>query len=202
MPAASAPAAPRELETEISLWLGANPVTSATVVIFPENGAPVRMTEAPYVLTLQEGTRFGLRIEGGRQGELRWKPAEANGLTAASHVAFRELRPATTVTRRLRGFEVLAGGEPVTEVRGVLLQYGAPQPFGPCTPAELAAFLRRNAALDGNFAVRFTDAGGNVLALFDFGAARPEKGDATPLLSGVRLDLSEGTLTLYETVEE
>ena len=196
------PPVPRDIETDLTLWLGADRVTDATVVVFPEQGEPIRLTRAPYTVTLPEGSAFSIRVERGRQEGLRWQAAEADGLIAAEHVAYRGLEPVPLVTRRVRGFEVVADGKPVAEVRGTLMQYGAPQSFGPCTPAELAAFLRRNAALDGNYAVRFTDADGNALGLFDFGAARPKRGDTTPLLSGVRLDLTEGTLTLYETVEE
>lgn len=182
----------------LSLWLGGKAIDAATVTLFPEEGAPIRLTGAPYVADLPAGSRFDLRVEAGRQGAARWRAAEASGLVAAGHVAFRGLEPAEARRVRVRGFQVVSGGAPVAEVRGTLLQYGGPRVFGPCAPEELAGFLRAFAALDGRFALRFDDADGRPLARFDMALAKPETGDATPLLAGVRLDLATGAVTLYE----
>lgn len=203
--AAALPAAP-EARAEapapkpmvLTLWLGGEAITEATVTLFPEEGAPIRLTGAPYVADLPAGARFDLRVEAGHQGAARWRAAEASGLVAAGHVAFRGLEPAEARRVRVRGFQVVSGGAPVAEVRGTLLQYGGSRVFGPCAPEELAGFLRAFAALDGRFALRFDDADGRPLARFDMALAKPEAGDATPLLAGVRLDLATGAVTLYE----
>ena len=190
--------APAPKPMALTLWLGGEAITEATVTLFPEEGAPIRLTGAPYVADLPAGARFDLRVEAGHQGAARWRAAEASGLVAAGHVAFRGLEPAEARRVRVRGFQVVSGGAPVAEVRGTLLQYGGSRVFGPCAPEELAGFLRAFAALDGRVALRFDDADGRPLARFDMALAKPAAGDATPLLAGVRLDLATGAVTLYE----
>lgn len=200
-PAPAVAPPPRARPIALHLLLGTREVTQAEVAVIAE-GRPLNFAKGPYVFALPQGQGFEVSVARGREGALCWRAVESRHMAAdASDVTLRlEREPAPEPVRpsRIQGLRVVENGKPKALVVGSFRKFGGKTlPFGPCSPEELADFLRRNAPGDGAYWLSIVRADGAEARFCPSKTPRRE-GDAQPYHAGMLLDLTREAVQLYE----
>lgn len=191
-------AVPSPHPVTLHLLVGTREVTQAEVTVVAE-GLPRHFAKGPYVFELAEGRPFEVSVARGGADGVRWQAVEGRRMATEgrAHVTL-PLAVETAEPVRLQGLSVVEDGRPKASVQGRFRKFGGTaQEIGPCSPEELADFLRRNAPGNGNYWLSLRRADGSE-ARFCPARTPRRAGDAQPYHAGMRLDLTREAVQLYE----
>lgn len=194
--ASAPPVAP--LSVTLHLLLGTREITQAEVTVVAE-GRPVHFPKGPYVFETLPGKSFDVSVARGNNEKERWRAVVARRMTVGDSPHVTLLLSAETVEpKRIQGLSVVEDGRPVAAIQGRFRKFGGKsKAFGPCTPEELADFLRRNAPGDGNYWLFLERSDGSEASFCPAKIPR-RAGDVQPYHAGMRLDLTNESADLYE----